>query len=162
MKTIDNYIIEKLKIGKTTKQQYTCQPKDRDELRKILEEQLAKDKNADLNDIDVSQIRDFGAKRNMGLFEGLDPHNIKIDKWNMSNAIDMNCMFYECINFDCYLGDWDVSNAKTMMGLFYKCEKFEGNGLENWNVSSDTVLYSMFMDCSSLKNRPDWYTIKHC
>ena len=59
MKRLDNYINEKLKINKSTKHQYTCQPKNKKELKVILEERLAKDKNADLNDIDVSEIIDM-------------------------------------------------------------------------------------------------------
>ena len=60
MKFINHYIQEKLVINKNTKAKvYTCQPKDKFELRKILEERLAKDKNANLNDIDVSQITDM-------------------------------------------------------------------------------------------------------
>ena len=91
MKTINTYITEKLKIGKSTEQQYTCQPKTKAELREILEERLAKDKNANLNDIDVSYVKDMTK-----LFQALNPHNIDISEWNVSNVENMIGMFYEC------------------------------------------------------------------
>ena len=38
MKAINTYLTEKLKIGKSTKSQYNYFPKDKNELREILEE----------------------------------------------------------------------------------------------------------------------------
>ena len=116
MKTINKYIIEKLKIGKTTKQQYTCHPKDRDELYEILKERLAKDKNANLNDIDVSEIEDMSF-----LFDNLDPHDIDISQWDVSKVKDMLHMFAYCPNFNCDLSNWDVSNVEDMWAMFEGC-----------------------------------------
>ena len=155
--SLDEYITEKLKIGKSTKQQYTCQPKDKRELRKILEERLGKNKDADLNDIDVSEITDMGLIKSRGLFEGLDPHNIDISDWNVSKVIDTSCMFYECSNFDCDLGNWDVSKVNYMGHMFRNCEKFKGEGLEYWNVSGVKNMDRMFDKCTSMKNIPSWY-----
>ena len=146
MKTIDNYIIEKLKINKSTKQQYTCQPKDRAELRKILEERLEQDKDADLNDIDVSEIKTM-----INLFLSLNPCNIDISQWDVSKVEDMHNIFYECEQFDCNLGDWNISRVKNMSYMFYDCKNFIGEGLENWRVSNGTYTYEMFKGCDSLK-----------
>ena len=150
--SLDNYINEKLKINKLSKIQYNYYPKNLDELRKILKERLAKDKNANLNDIDVSKITNMSR-----LFQDLDPHNINISDWDVSNVENMYCMFSWCGNFDSDLSDWDVSNVEIMNGMFYKCTKFTGEGLENWKVSKDTGKYDMFGDCPSLKNKPSWY-----
>ena len=87
MKTIFNYIQEKLNISS----KYTCKPKDRFELKNIIEERLKKDKDADLNDIDVSGITNMNL-----LFWTLDPHNIDISEWDVSNVKDMNFMFFRC------------------------------------------------------------------
>ena len=152
--SLDNYITEKLKIGKVT---YTCQPKDKFELRKILEERLDKDKNADLNDIDVSKITDMGEVSGFGLFEYLDPHNIDISRWDVSNVEDMYRMFYNCKNLDCDLGNWDVSNVKDMYAMFFRCSKFTGEGLENWDVSNVEKMSFMFEWCENFKNKPSWY-----
>ena len=127
MKSINNYINEKLVISKKLKKyQYTCQPKDKGELKEIIKDRLEADKDANLNDIDVSQITDMS-----DLFVGLDPHNIDISEWDVYNVIDMLYMFDGCENFNCDLSKWDVSNVIAMSGMFYGCK--------------------------SLKNKPSWY-----
>ena len=180
--SLDEYIIEKLKIGKSTKTQYTCHPKDKYELREILAERLGNDKDANLNDIDVSKIKDMGIFNSKGLFEGLDPHNIDISDWNVSKVENMNCMFYGCQNLDCDLGGWDVSSVEDMYMMFAHCKTFKGDGLNYWKVSKveDTHMMfyecenfncdlsgwdvsnikftkKMFRGCNSLKNIPSWY-----
>ena len=58
MKTLNNYITEKLVIGKNIIHK-KIQVSTKDELRDILETRLREDKNADLNDLDVSTITDM-------------------------------------------------------------------------------------------------------
>ena len=183
MQDLNNYITERLKL--TSKiSQYSCQPKDKFELRDILEERLTKDKNADLNDIDVSQITDMGWKgfiEDKGLFEGLDPHNIDISEWdvsnvktmdsmffncrhfncdlsnwNVSNVEDMNYMFWSCKNFNCDISKWNVSNVANMKNMFDDCEKFNCD-LNKWDVSNVKEMMHMFNGCTSLKNIPLWW-----
>ena len=163
--------VEKNKIG-------NYHPKSKYELYELIRQSLKKrGKDADLNDIDVSNITEFNL-----LFLGLDPHNIKIDQWDVRNAKDMSGMFHECENLNCDLSKWDVSNVEYMGRMFDGCENFTGKGLENWNVSKVKDMYQMFkkckkfdcdlsnwdvsnvedMDhmfeyCTSLKNEPDWY-----
>ena len=74
MKQLNTYINEAL-IKKDTKiDKYTYHPKDAAELRSIIEELLdERGKDADLNDIDTSAIKNMS-----WLFEDLDPHNIDI------------------------------------------------------------------------------------
>ena len=180
--SLDEYIIEKLKFGKSFKIKYTCQPKDRYELREILEKRLAKDKNANLNDIDVSKITDMGKDNNLvGLFEYLDPHNIDISQWDVSNVKDMSDMFHGCANLDCDISNWDVSGVENMRGMFIGCTNFNYDlsdwdvsnvkdmafmfkwcenfncDLDKWKVSNVETMYKMFYDCTSLKNKPSWY-----
>ena len=61
MKQLGQYIIEKFKLSSknTRRTKYKYFPKTRDELRSILEERLSKNKSANLNNIDVSQITDM-------------------------------------------------------------------------------------------------------
>ena len=83
MKGLTSYITEKLKINKDSSKYYY--PKDKDELRSLIEKLLEeRGKDADLNDIDVSDIMDMSE-----LFYGLDPHKIDISEWNVSNVTDM-------------------------------------------------------------------------
>ena len=107
MKNINNYISEKLNIKNIKVRQYTYHPKTKGELQLILRERLSKDNNANLNDIDVSDITDMS-----NLFEKLNPHNIDISEWDVSNVTNMINMFYNCQNFNCDLSEWNVSNVK--------------------------------------------------
>ena len=110
-------IIEGLKIGSKTKvNKYSCKPKDKKELEKIIKERLEKDKDADLNDIDVSDVTDMES-----LFYDLDPHNIDISEWDVSNVKNMAFMFYFCNNFNCDLSDWNVINVEDMEFMFAGC-----------------------------------------
>ena len=140
MQNLDNYITERLKL--TSKSNiYTCQPKDKDELRKILIERLKKDDNADLNDIDVSLITDMS-----DLFRHLDPHNIDISRWDVSNVVTMQNMFSYCENFNCDLSEWDVRKVKNMYALFHGCKNFNCD-LSKWNVSNVTDMSFIFNGC---------------
>ena len=162
MRNLNQYVIERLKINKDIGPiKYNYQPKDYNELRSLLEQLLEeRGPNADLNDIDVSQVTTFYNKDNdIGLFEKLDPHNIKIDKWDVSNVKSMGFMFYECKNFNCNLSKWNVRNVKNMRSMFYECENFDCD-LSKWDVSNVTNITFMFNNCISLKNKPSWYKNK--
>jgi len=146
MKQFKTYIIEKILISNNTKiYKYKYKPKDMYELRKILKERLNKDQNANLNDIDVSRIKDMA-----GLFYQLNPHNIKIDEWDVSNVTDMESMFYYCDNFNCDLSNWDVSNVENMEQMFAGCSSFKGYGLTNWKPINVKNIDYMFTDCYKL------------
>ena len=161
MKTIITYISEKLRLN--TAKTYTCQPQTKKELRNILEERLAENKNANLNDIDVSEITDMGFMKDdghgVGLFENLDPHNIDISEWDVSNVENMTGMFQFCKNFNSDLSAWDVSKVENMYAMFFECENFEGKGLENWNTSKAQNFNHMFIGCKKLNcNIDNWNT----
>ena len=122
-------IVERLKLNKDSKIVY--RPNDFDELRNLIKKFLDKrGKDADLNDIDVSKLKKLSPIKNPwtdgydGLFEDLDPHNIDISKWNVSNATGFGAMFWNCANFDCDLSDWDMSKAKEINTMFRGCKKF--------------------------------------
>ena len=151
MNNLSTYIIEKLRINKDSNK-YHYHPKDKDELRSLIEKLLEeRGKDADLNDIDVSNVTNM-----YGLFIDLDPHNINISKWNVSNVKNIGYMFYKCLNFNSDLSNWDVSNVKNMGYMFYYCEKFN-SALSKWDVSNVKNMKSMFNRCKSLKNKPSWY-----
>ena len=116
MKQINKYICERLHINKDIKN-YNYHPKTNGELIKIVD-QLIKErgKDADLNDIDTSEITDMD-----GIFEGSN-FNGDISQWDVSNVKDMSYMFsnskFTGENGD--ISNWDVSNVKTMTAMFYK------------------------------------------
>ena len=164
MKHLYNIIQEKLVINKHSKiKQY--RPKTKEELRKILEERLAEDKNANLNDIDVSEITDMGTipkdstkKSYIGLFSNLDPHNIDISEWDVSNVKSMNALFFTCRNLICDISKWNVSKVESMNSMFAQCCKFDCN-LDDWDVKNVKYgnMENIFNGCPLEKNPPKWY-----
>ena len=123
MKSLKNFIHEGFKLGKNkvsepTENKYF--PKDKNQLSEILKKRLAEDENANLNNIDTSNITNMSY-----LFKYLDPHNIDISEWDVSNVEDMNGMFYECKNFNCDLSDWDVSNVIDMKWMLGGCDSLK-------------------------------------
>ena len=149
MKNLNTYIHEKLTI--VHKKPYSYAPQTKEELRRIIRERLNQDPNADLNDIDVSNIIDMSF-----LFLGLDPHNIDISQWGVSKVEDMQGMFFTCTNFNSDLSTWDVSNAENMKLMFYGCNKFNSN-INGWDVSKVKDISFMFGGCNSMKELPIWY-----
>ena len=146
MNNLSTYIIEKLKINKSTNL-YHYHPKDKDELKSLITKLIEeRGKDADLNDIDVSDITDM-----YELFYGLDPHKIDISEWNVSNVKNMELMFDNCINFNSDLNKWDVSNVKNMEAMFVRCINFNSD-LSNWDVSNVTNMYSMFCNCENFNS----------
>ena len=101
MKDLNNYILEKLKINKDSKIIYKYHPKDKTELKRVIKKCIyERGENANLNDIDVSNITDMSE-----LFKDLDIHNIDISEWDVSNVKNMRRMFDNCKNFNS-----DISN----------------------------------------------------
>ena len=155
MKDIRTYILESFKLGKNKvikPTEYKYFPNNKNELKEILEERLKEYPNADLNDIDTSNVKDMSL-----LFFNFNPHNIDISDWDVSNVINMNYMFLNCKNFNCDLSDWDVSSVETMEAMFDGCVSFEGKGLENWDIANVRNMEWIFSKCNSLKKLPSWY-----
>ena len=112
MKQINKYIVERLHINKDTgNHHYNYHPKDKDELEELIDKLIEKrGYNANLNDIDTSEITDMSHMFTYSKFNG------DISKWDVSNVKDMGYMFWDS-SFTAKNGDisnWDVSNVKNM------------------------------------------------
>ena len=159
MKRLKTYISEDFKLNKKGKISRTLnyQPKDVQELRTLLKELINKrGKDADLNDIDVSQIKSMNYMydpQTKGLFKMLDPHNIDISEWDVSNVEDMSFMFAGCENFNCDLSRWNVSKVKYMTRTFLKCTKFTATDLHNWDIRNVEKINGMFCRCKSFDGK---------
>ena len=96
---------------------YNYYPESLEELRSLIEELLEElGPDADLNDIDVSKINNFyNVYIYEGLFEHLEPRNIKIDQWNVSNVKNMMRTFYNCDDFNSDLSKWNVSEVRFIL-----------------------------------------------
>ena len=141
MKTLKDHIDEALKIGNnlTKFSSYSCQPANKEELKKIIEERISKEgPNCDLNDIDTSLITDMSHMFAYSLFNG------DISRWNVSNVKDMWAMFYmSWFNGD--ISKWDVSNVKSMVAMFSK-SKFNQD-ISNWKINKKCNVIHMFSVC---------------
>ena len=117
----------------------------------VLLDDLLKERgpDADLNDIDVSNIETFD-----DMFVGLDPRNIDISQWDMSNAKSCYRMFYKCKRFNCDLSEWDVRNVTTFRSMFNGCEVLDFDA-SNWKPDKEATLSNIFKDCPNM-TIPQW------
>ena len=123
---------------------YTYHPKDKDELAELLEELIEeRGDNADLNDIDTSEITDM-----CELFKGMEQFNGDISKWDVSQVTDMESMFEGCESFNQDLSEWDVSNVEYMSFMFNGAKSFNQD-VSQWDVSNVTKMDAMFQDAES-------------
>ena len=155
MKNLNTYIQENTCVNEKLvivhKKSYSCVPNTKEELRQIIKERIEDDPNADLNDIDVSNITDMSE-----LFLDLNPYNIDVSQWDVSNVKDMKDMFYSCEKFNSDLSAWDVSNVENMCCMFSWCKNFNSD-LSKWDVSKVEDMRSMLYGCASMKKLPEWY-----
>ena len=80
---------------------------------------------------------------------------ISIDciKWNITNIINLNSLFYGCSLLESLSGisNWNTSNVVDMNNIFYNCSSLlELPDISNWNTSNLTNMNNMFSNCSSL------------
>ena len=116
MKSLRQFIQEKLVIKKSKNNNYKYFPETKRELKDIIKQRIEQEGNeGDLNDIDTSKITDMSE-----LFSGLD-FNGDISQWDVSNVTNMSFMFCQCKSFNQDISAWDVSNVIKMEAMFYEC-----------------------------------------
>ena len=115
MKTLKNYITEKILISTNSKISYNYHPKTKDELQDIIDKRIESEGNeCNLNDIYTGNITNMSS-----LFEDSD-FNGDISKWDVSNVTSMRSMFvYSKFNGD--ISNWDVSNVTNNADIFFRC-----------------------------------------
>lgn len=97
--------------------------------------------DCDLNDIDVSKIKDFSFLFNHFTDDELAMFNGDISKWNVSNARNMDGMFSGS-NFKGDISKWNVSKVQSMVGMFEE-SVFNGD-ISKWDVSNVETMENMF------------------
>ena len=154
MKTLNQYIQEKLIVNKDYSDGKIYRPKSFDELRKIIEDRYdklgpgTKQNPIDFNDIDVSNLDSFCNDNDKGIFEGTQFKYIDISSWDVSNVTNMTRMFCWCKELES-IGDiskWDVSKVNSMIHMFFDCKKFNQD-ISNWDVSNVMGRVGMFYGC---------------
>ena len=167
MKTLNQYIQEKLIINKDYRDNTIVVIKSFDELRNIIEDRYdkfgagTKQNPIDFNDIDVSNLDSFYDK-NIGLFEYTKFKYIDISEWDVSNVTNMSHMFYVCKELKSvgYISGWDVSKVTDMSFMFTGCKKFNQD-ISKWNVSKVTDMSYMFYSCENFnQDLSGWNVLK--
>ena len=164
MKTLNQYIQEKLIINKDYRDVNMLTPKSFDELRKIIVDRYiklgpgTKQDPIDFNDIDVSNLDSFCNDKGKGIFDHTDFKYIDISYWDVSNVTSMRNMFFMCSELKSVgdISEWDVSNVTNMSCMFFGCKKLESVGdISSWDVSNVTDMSFMFYDCKELESVGD-------
>jgi len=152
MKNIKQYLIKEFKLNKNYKNPYNYHPKDKKELKDIVKKLIdERGFDADLNDIDVSQITDMSQLFYSSEFNG------DISGWDVSNVTNMNHMFAgsEYSGKNGSIENWDVSNVIHMRFMFSHSQ-FDVD-LSKWNVRNGVHIDDMFWKCPLEGNEPAWY-----
>ena len=94
---------------------YSCQPKNRKELKDLIDERVVKEgSRCDLNDIDVSLVTDMSYLFYASGFNG------DISKWNVSKVKNMSAMFaFSKFNQD--ISNWKINKDCKITDMFFKC-----------------------------------------
>ena len=140
MKSLTQHISEKLVLNNNAKvRKFNYHPKTPTELKELIKKLIEeRGEEADLNDIDISEITDMTALFKKSSFNG------DISNWDVSNVKSMGAMFAES-EFNGDISKWDVSNVWNMSNMFMN-SKFTGeNGdISKWDVSKVTYMSDMF------------------
>ena len=129
---------------------YDYVPREREELRGLLQMWIKKG-ITNFNGICTTYITDFSY-----LFVGLDPKEIDISEWDVSNGKYFRHMFYNCTDLKCDVSNWDVHNGIDFEGMFYNCKQIEGD-FRHWDFSNALRMNEMFYNCRRILLEPEKY-----
>ena len=149
MKSLNEYIIEKILINKSSKFINKIKVDTKTQLRSIIWERYNNNKSfLDLTDIDVSELDDLSDIFYQFLVEVVD-----ISGWDISNVTIMDAMFGCCEKLKKIIGieNLDVSKLENANSMFYMCENLVELDLTKWNPVSLQNTSDMFYGCSNLK-----------
>ena len=116
-------------------------------------------------ELDVSKLKTNNVSTMNSMFRdcyGLQ-NIIGIDNMNVSNVIDISCMFYNCNSLQSLdISKWDTSNVTSMLQVFCTCNQLQQLDLSGWDVHNVTNMDSMFSQCNNLTSLDvsDWDTSK--
>ena len=151
MKSLNEYIIEKILINKGSKFiNNKIKVKSREQLQSIILERYNNNSSfVDLSDIDISELDDLTS-----IFYGLyEMEVVDISGWDTSNVTIMDYTFSRCKKLKKIIGieNLDVSKLRCANCMFSYCEKLVELDLTNWNPISLQKTRYMFYDCLNLK-----------
>ena len=148
MKSLNEYIIEKILINKSSKFN-KIKVESPDQLLSIIRERHNNNKSfLDLTDLDISELDNLSY-----IFYGSNMEVVDISGWDTSNVTTMENMFCFCDKLKNIIGieNLDVSKLKSANSMFYCCKNLVELDLTNWNPISLENAHEMFSSCSNLK-----------
>ena len=81
-------------------------------------------------------------------FADLDISDQNIDGWDLSSVTDFSGAFDTTVlSADINLAAWNMSAAQSIEGMFFN-SNFEGNGIEQWDVSNVGDMENAFLGCN--------------
>ena len=150
MKSLNQYIIEKILINKSSKFINKIKVDTIFQLLSIIKKRYDNYNSfLDLTDIDISKLDNlsyiFGILNNVEV--------VDISGWDTSNVITMESMFSQCKKLKKIIGieNLDVSKLEDANSMFYMCENLVELDLTKWNPVSLQNTSDMFYGCSNLK-----------
>ena len=148
MKSLNQYIIEKILINKSSKFN-KIKVESKDQLQSIIQKRYHSNNSfISLTDIDISELDNLSS-----IFCGLKLEVVDISGWDTSNVTAMAYMFSRCKNLKNIIGieNLDVSKLKRANFMFDSCENLVELDLTNWNPKLLQKTRYMFYGCSNLK-----------
>ena len=148
MKSLNEYIIEKILINKNSKFN-KIKVESKDQLEAIIQKRYNNNNSfIDLTDIDISELDNLSS-----IFCGLKLEVVDISGWDTSNVTAMAYMFSRCKNLKSIIGieNLDVLKLKRANFMFDSCENLVELDLTNWNPKLLQKTRYMFYDCLNLK-----------
>ena len=165
MKSFSEYIKESYSFrlggsqqkGYVEPREYKYAPKNELELRMLMKKLLSeRGKRGDYNDIDVTNIDDFGRTfENFDKVSELYEFNGDISKWDVSQARFFGNMFRNMHSFNCDLSKWDTTSALNMSGMFSSAWNFN-SVIKDWDVSRVVSMRNMFGNTRFNQDISDW------
>ena len=149
MKSLNQYIIEKILINKNSKLN-KIKVESPDQLLSIIRERHNNNKSfLDLTDLDISELDNLSY-----IFYGSNMEVVDISGWDTSNVTTMENMFCFCDKLKNIIGieNLDVSKLENADSMFSQCENLVELVLTNWNPILLKTAWNMFSYCSNLKN----------
>ena len=174
MKSLSNYISEKLIINKNFKNQnHLYVPNNKIDLINILIKIYKKEgpgtteKPIDLNIIDVSNVDNFYEVFLSAYLQGADFECIDVFDWDLNGTNSLESMFYHCSKlwYIKGLSNWNVEHITSFKNMFCKCVSLYNIGdISTWKPKSLTNMDDMFKDCLNLRsigNILEWEKTNH-
>ncbi len=123
---------------------YNFKPRTYNDFLRVLENK-SNNKDADLNDVDVSMLEKI---EGFSKFDFFVENNFFVDEWDVSNVYFFEKCFENCFNFNSDISNWDTSNGLSFHNMFKNCKKFNQSVL-NLNFENSKIVFNLFLNCES-------------